>query len=116
MGQMKHRKYLKLALTRDKNKLYIDLISWRQTNVKRRVFNEREATSFQSPTVAPPSALGKPSIMNRQTEYHEALPSSVNVQSHLTSSLDDRWWVPHDCDAFVRLNVNVQFVFLLNTS
>ena len=28
-------------------------------------------------------------IVTRQTEYHEALPSSANVQSHLTSSFDD---------------------------
>ena len=28
-------------------------------------------------------------IRTRQTEYHEALPSSVNVQSHLTSSFAD---------------------------
>ena len=35
--------------------------------------------SLRSPIVIPPSALEK-------TEYHEALPSSVNVQSHLTSS------------------------------
>ena len=28
-------------------------------------------------------------IGTRQTEYHEALPSSANVQSHLTSSFED---------------------------
>ena len=38
--------------------------------------------SFHSPTIIPPSALDK-------SEYHEALSSSVNVQSHLTSSFAD---------------------------
>ena len=28
-------------------------------------------------------------IGTRQTEYHEAIPSSANVQSHLTSFADD---------------------------
>ena len=44
--------------------------------------DDRNVTSFHSPTVITPSALDKP-------EYHEALLSSVNVQSHLTSSFDD---------------------------
>ena len=39
--------------------------------------------SFDSQTVIPPSALDK------SIEYHEALPSSANVQSHLTSSFAD---------------------------
>ena len=38
--------------------------------------------SLHSPTVIPPSALDKPSII-------KALPSSANVQSHLTSSFAD---------------------------
>ena len=37
---------------------------------------------FHSPTVIPSSAL-------RQTEYHDALPSSADVQSHITSSFAD---------------------------
>ena len=39
--------------------------------------------SLHSPTVIPPSALDKP------IEFHEVLPSSVNVQPHLTTSFAD---------------------------
>ena len=45
-------------------------VSWRPTTVKRRQFSQ--------------STVG-----TGQTEYHEALPSSANVQSHLTSSFVD---------------------------
>ena len=31
----------------------------------------------------------QPSFHHRHSEYYEALPSSANVQSHLTSSFDD---------------------------
>ena len=53
--------------------------------------------SLHSLTVIPPSALDNPSI---QSEYHEVLPSSVNVQSHLTSSLND------DGNAFMILGLS----------
>ena len=46
-------------------------VSWRPTTVRWRQSNRH-------------STIG-----TRQTEYHEALPSSVNVQSHLTSSFAD---------------------------
>ena len=42
--------------------------------------------SFHSPTVIPPSALHKPTVIKR---YHESLPLLANVQSHLTSSFAD---------------------------
>ena len=46
-------------------------VSWRPTTVKWRQFSQSSRHS---------------TIGTRQTQYHEALPSSVNVQSHLTSS------------------------------
>ena len=46
-------------------------VSWRPTTVKWRQFSQSNRHS---------------AINTRQTQYHEALPSSVNVQSHLTSS------------------------------
>ena len=49
-------------------------VSWRPTTVKCRQFSQSNRHS---------------TIGTRQTEYHEALPSSVNVQSHLTSSFVD---------------------------
>ena len=49
-------------------------VSWRPTIVKWRQFSQSNRHS---------------TIGTRQTEYHEALPSSANVQSHLTSSFAD---------------------------
>ena len=49
-------------------------VSWRPTTVKWRQFPQSNRHS---------------TIGTRQTEHHEALPSSVNVQSHLTSSFAD---------------------------
>ena len=49
-------------------------VSWRPTTVKWRQFSHSNRHS---------------TIGTRQTEYHEALPSSVNLQSHLTSSFAD---------------------------
>ena len=49
-------------------------VSWRPTTVKWR----QPAQSNRHSTIG-----------TWQTEYHEALPSSVNVQSHLTSSFAD---------------------------
>ena len=46
-------------------------VSWRPTTVKWRQFSQSNRHS---------------TIGTRQTEYHEALPSLANVQSHLTSS------------------------------
>ena len=48
--------------------------SWRPTTVEWRQFSQSNRHS---------------TIGTRQTEYHEALPSSANVQSHLTSSFAD---------------------------
>ena len=48
--------------------------SWRPTTVKWRQFSQSNRHS---------------TIGTRETEYHEALPSSANVQSHLTSSFTD---------------------------
>ena len=50
------------------------LVSWRPTTVKWRRFSGSNHHS---------------TIGTRQTEYHEVLPSSANVQSHLTSSFAD---------------------------
>ena len=49
-------------------------VSWRPTTVKWRQFSQSNRHS---------------TIGTRQTQYHEALPSSANVQSHLTSSFTD---------------------------
>ena len=49
-------------------------VSWRLTTVKWRQFSQSNRHS---------------TIGTRQTEYHEALPSSANVQSHLTSFADN---------------------------
>ena len=49
-------------------------VSWRSTTVKWRQFSQSNRHS---------------TIGTRQSEYHEALPSSANVQSHLTSSFAD---------------------------
>ena len=49
-------------------------VSWRLMTVKWRQFSQSNRHS---------------TIGTRQTEYHEALPSSANVQSHLTSSFAD---------------------------
>ena len=49
-------------------------VSWRPTTVKWRQFSQSN----------PQSTIG-----TRQTEYHEALPSSANVQSHFISSFAD---------------------------
>ena len=49
-------------------------VSWRPTTVKWRQFSQPNHHSI---------------ICTGQTEYHEALPSSTNVQSHLTSSFAD---------------------------
>ena len=49
-------------------------VSWRLTIVKWQQFSQSNRHSVSG---------------TQQTEYHEALPSSVNVQSHLTSSFDD---------------------------
>ena len=53
---------------------FLGPVSWRSTTVKWRQFSQSNRHS---------------TIGARQTEYHDALPSSVNVQSHLTSSLKD---------------------------
>ena len=55
-------------------KVNLGPVSWRPTTVKWRQSSQsnRHCT-----------------ICTRQTEYHEALPSSANVQSHLTSSFAD---------------------------
>ena len=52
-------------------KIFLGPVSWRLTTVKWRQSNCH-------------STFGTP-----QTKYHKALPSSANVQSHLTSSLAD---------------------------
>ena len=61
-------------------------VSWRPTTFKRRQFSQPNRHS---------------TIGIRHTQYHKALPSSVNVQSHLTSSMvtlhdtrfvECRWW------------------------
>ena len=49
-------------------------VSWRPTTSKSRQFSQSNRHSI---------------IDTGQTEYHEALPSSANVQSHLTSSFAD---------------------------
>ena len=49
-------------------------VSWRPTTVKWRQFSQSNRHS---------------TIGTRQAEYHEALPSSANVQWHLTSSFAD---------------------------
>ena len=49
-------------------------VSWRPTTIKWRQFSQSNRHS---------------TIDTRQTEYHEALPLSANVQSHLTSSFAD---------------------------
>ena len=49
-------------------------VSWRPTTVKWRQSSQCNRHS---------------NIGTRQTDYHEALPSSANVQSHLTSSFAD---------------------------
>ena len=49
-------------------------VSWRPTAVKCRQFSQSIRHSI---------------IVTRQTQYHEALPSSSNVQSHLASSFAD---------------------------
>ena len=49
-------------------------VSWRPTTVKWRQFSQSNRHS---------------TIGTRQTEYHEALPLSVNMQSQLTSSFTD---------------------------
>ena len=58
-------------------------VSWRPTTVKWRQFSQSNRHF---------------TIGTRQTECHEALPSSANVQSHLTSSLADdgnaSWYRP----------------------
>ena len=58
------------------NRLWRDLgpVSWKSTAVKRRQFLQSNCLS---------------TIGTRQTEYHEALPSSANVQLQLTSSFAD---------------------------
>ena len=80
-------------------------VSWRPTTVKWRQFSQSNRHS----------TIGTP-----QTEYHEALPSSANVQWHLTSSFTDdgnaSWysvcWVPMvewrrrlDCENYRHLTV-----------
>ena len=64
-------------------------VSWRLTTIKWQQFSQSNRHS---------------TIGTRQNEYNEALPSSANVQSHLTSLFDDdgnaswylvcrvRWW------------------------
>ena len=49
-------------------------VSWRMTTVKWQQFSQSNHHS---------------TIGTRQTKYHEALPSSANVQSHLNSSFTD---------------------------
>ena len=65
------RFYLTSVLVRG---TYQGSVSWRPTTVKRRQFSQSNRHS---------------TIGTRQTEYHEVLPSSANVQSHLTSSFTD---------------------------
>ena len=54
--------------------LLLGTVSWRPTIVKWRQFSQSSRHS---------------TIGTRQTEYHEALPPSANVQSHLHSSFAD---------------------------
>ena len=60
--------------------VYQELDTWSRYRGGRRPSSDN---SLHSPTVIPPSALDKP------CKYHEELPSSANVQSHLTSSFAD---------------------------
>ena len=70
-----------------------------QHNVKARYAGEKQQQHNVKACYAGVSAIGTrgrfqqsnrhSTTSSRQTEYHEALPSSVSVQSHLTSSFDN---------------------------